>query len=52
MDGDKWAFAAACVAVILGMAIVAKFFPRHEREKELRAQYLAESQAEASVPAA
>ena len=52
VDGDKWAFAAACVAVILGMAIVARFFPKHEREKELRAQYLAESQAEASVPAA
>jgi hypothetical protein len=43
LQGDQWAFIAGIVAVLLGAAIVARFFPRFERERELLAAYQAEN---------
>jgi MFS transporter, DHA2 family, multidrug resistance protein len=43
LEGDQWAYIAGIVAVLLGAAIVAFFFPRFEREKELLAEYQAEN---------
>ncbi len=42
LQGDQWAYLAGIVAVLLGAAVVAFFFPRAEREKALLAQYRAE----------
>jgi len=39
LDGDKWAYTAAMVAVLLGMGLVFKFFPSKEREAEMHAEY-------------
>ena len=44
LQGDKLAYAAGIVAVLVGAALVAKFYPRHEEEKRLRQQYAEESQ--------
>jgi DHA2 family multidrug resistance protein-like MFS transporter len=41
LKGDQWAYLAAMVAVLIGMALVYRFFPRHEEELTLRASYLA-----------
>jgi MFS family permease len=43
LQGDQWAYIAGIVAVLLGAAIVARFFPRFERERELLAAYQAEN---------
>jgi MFS family permease len=40
LKGDQWAYLAAMVAVLLGMALVYRFFPKKERENDLRASYL------------
>ncbi len=45
LDGDQWAYIGAMIAVAAGMALVFFFFPRKEREEELRARYAAESAA-------
>ena len=45
LQGDQWAYLAGIVAVLLGAAVVAFFFPRAEREQELLAQYHAEDAA-------
>jgi MFS transporter, DHA2 family, multidrug resistance protein len=42
LDGDNWAYAAAIVAVLIGMALVFRFFPRKDEENELREAYHAE----------
>ena len=42
LDGDKWAYAAAMIAVALGAALVFFFFPNRESEETLRAGYLAD----------
>jgi hypothetical protein len=39
LDGDQWAYTAAMVAVLIGMALVFRFFPRKDEEIELRAAY-------------
>jgi DHA2 family multidrug resistance protein-like MFS transporter len=45
LDGDQWAYAAAMVAVLIGMALVYRFFPKREVELELRASYHADDVA-------
>jgi MFS transporter, DHA2 family, multidrug resistance protein len=42
LDGDNWAYAAAIVAVLIGMALVFRFFPGKDEENELREAYHAE----------
>ena len=37
LDGGDWAYVGAMVAIAAGMALVYFFYPRHEREEELRA---------------
>ena len=39
LDGDRWAYIAAMVAVLIGMTLVFRFFPRKEQEEALRAAY-------------
>jgi EmrB/QacA subfamily drug resistance transporter len=39
LDGDNWAYVGAMVAILIGMALVFFFYPRKEREEELRAGY-------------
>jgi MFS family permease len=47
LDGDQWAYIGAIVAVAIGMALVFFFFPKHEKEEELRAAYHAQDEGEA-----
>jgi MFS transporter, DHA2 family, multidrug resistance protein len=47
LDGDRWAYAAAMVAILVGMALVYRFFPRKDAEEELRAAYQAHDLAQA-----
>lgn len=42
LQGDKWAYTAALVAVAIGMAVVFFFYPNHEAELKLRASFAAE----------
>ncbi len=49
LDGGDWAYVGAMVAIAAGMALVYFFYPRHEREEELRAAYHAKD--ESAVPA-
>jgi MFS transporter, DHA2 family, multidrug resistance protein len=53
LQGDQWAYIAGIVAVLIGAGIVARFFPRFEREQELLAGYQAENvrAAEQGAPA-
>jgi MFS transporter, DHA2 family, multidrug resistance protein len=39
LQGDKWAYTAAMVAVAIGMSLVFFFFPKKGEEQELRASY-------------
>ena len=39
LDGGDWAYVGAMVAIVTGMALVFFFYPRKEREEELRAGY-------------
>jgi MFS transporter, DHA2 family, multidrug resistance protein len=39
LDGAKWAYFAGVIAVLVGGVLVFWFFPRHEREVALLAQY-------------
>jgi hypothetical protein len=39
LDGDRWAYTAAIVAVLAGMALVYTLFPKRDEEMELRASY-------------
>jgi hypothetical protein len=49
LDGDRWAYIAAMVAVLIGMALVFRFFPRKEAEEALRASYHAQDTGTASA---
>jgi Na+/melibiose symporter-like transporter len=48
LDGDRWAYVAAMVAVLIGMSLVFRFFPRKEEEEALRAGYHSEDSAAAA----
>jgi hypothetical protein len=50
LHGDQWAYTAGIVAVLLGAVIVFVFFPKHEREVALLAQYQAEDVGESPAP--
>jgi len=39
LQGDHWAYIAGIVAVLLGAAVVARFFPRFDEEKRLLDEY-------------
>jgi MFS transporter, DHA2 family, multidrug resistance protein len=52
VSGDKWAFTAGIVAVLLGAALVFLRFPKHEQERALLAQYRAADTAPGAAPAA
>ncbi|MFL6178946.1 MAG: MFS transporter, partial [Actinomycetes bacterium] len=45
LDGDQWAYIAGLVLVLIGMFVVYRYYPRHEREVELKAEYARESEA-------
>jgi MFS transporter, DHA2 family, multidrug resistance protein len=42
LKGDQWAYFAALVAILIGMALVYRFFPRHADETALRERYHAD----------
>ena len=39
LEGDQWAYLAAIIAILLGMALVYRFFPKQDEENVLRAGY-------------
>ena len=39
LKGDQWAYLAAMIAILIGMALVYRFFPRKDEELALRAGY-------------
>jgi MFS family permease len=45
LKGDQWAYLAAVIALLVGMALVFRFFPKKAREDELRAAFPAEDEA-------
>ena len=47
LDGDNWAYIAALIAVLVGMALVYFLFPKKDEEEALRAGYHAEDTAAA-----
>jgi len=51
LDGGDWAYVGAMIAVLVGMALVFFFYPRKEREEELRAGYHAGDQQAAAQAA-
>ncbi|MGA8488189.1 MAG: MFS transporter [Gaiella sp.] len=51
LDGGDWAYVGAMVAIVAGMALVFFFYPRKEREEELRAGYHAGDEATAAQTA-
>jgi EmrB/QacA subfamily drug resistance transporter len=50
LEGDRWAYTAAIVAVLVGMSLVWFVFPRKEEEESLRARYHAEDVADSRAP--
>jgi MFS transporter, DHA2 family, multidrug resistance protein len=50
LQGDRWAYVAALIAVAVGMSLVFFLFPRKEREEQLRAGFQAEDATAASAP--
>jgi MFS transporter, DHA2 family, multidrug resistance protein len=42
LKGDQWAYMAAMIAVLIGMALVFRFFPRKDEEEALHASYHAQ----------
>jgi len=42
LKGDQWAYLAAIIAILLGMALVYRFFPKQDEENALRAGYHAD----------
>jgi predicted MFS family arabinose efflux permease len=51
LQGDQWAYLAGIIAVLVGGAVVAVFFPRAEREKQLLQSYQEEDAAPAAAKA-
>jgi DHA2 family multidrug resistance protein-like MFS transporter len=51
VSGDKWAFSAGIIAVVLGAVLVFFRFPKHDEERALLAQYQAEDTAGAVATA-
>ena len=51
LQGDQWAYLAGIVAVLLGAAVVAVFFPRAEREQQLLQSYQRQDAAPAAEEA-
>jgi MFS family permease len=45
LKGDQWAYLAAMVALLVGMALVFRYFPSKAREEELRASFASEDAA-------
>jgi hypothetical protein len=39
LDGANWAYGAGVIAILIGAALVAFCFPRHEEEQRLLAEY-------------
>jgi len=39
IKGDQWAYLAAMIAILIGMALVYRFFPKKDAEKALRDAY-------------
>lgn len=52
LDGARWSYMAAGVAVLIGAAVVAVFFPKHDKESKLLADYRAADAAAPAAPAA
>ncbi|HEX5015968.1 MAG TPA: MFS transporter [Actinomycetes bacterium] len=48
LDGDQWAYIAGLVLVLIGMFVVFRFYPRHQQEVALKAEYARESDSSAS----
>ena len=48
LDGGDWAYIGAMVAIVAGMALVFFFYPRKEREEELRTGYHADDEQTAA----
>jgi MFS transporter, DHA2 family, multidrug resistance protein len=46
LNGDRWAYTAGIVAVLLGAMLVFFMFPKKDREQQLLAEYQAEDAAE------
>jgi hypothetical protein len=53
LDGDHWAYMAGIIAILLGAALVAFLFPKHQEEKRLLDRYRTEDEARipSSAPA-
>jgi DHA2 family multidrug resistance protein-like MFS transporter len=51
LDGDKWAYGAGLIAVLLGAALVFWMFPRKDEEQRLLERYHAEDTAVVPAPA-
>jgi MFS transporter, DHA2 family, multidrug resistance protein len=51
VDGQKWAYTAGVIAVLLGGALVWFMFPEHEKELSLLAEYQTEDLASAEAAA-
>jgi EmrB/QacA subfamily drug resistance transporter len=49
LQGDQWAYLAGIIAVLVGGAVVAVFFPHAEREKQLLQSYQSEDAAPAEA---
>jgi hypothetical protein len=45
LAGDELAYAAGVIAILIGAVLVFFMFPRHDREKELLAEYVAQDSA-------
>ncbi|MFD0593835.1 hypothetical protein ACFQZ4_16215 [Catellatospora coxensis] len=50
LAGDRWAYSAAIIAILLGMALVARYYPRHPEENRLLASYQDEDGTPAGAP--
>ncbi len=49
LHGDQWAFAAGCLVIIFGGALILFLFPGHDGERRLLAQYELEDSAASSA---
>lgn len=52
LQGDDWAYVAGLVAILIGAFVVFRFYPRHERERELMAGYATAGPAANAGPSA